>query len=818
MMNSFFRDLHYAARTLLKRPLFAGVAICSLALGIGINATVFSWVERVLLRPLPGVPDAERVVVLKTVAPNGDLLDSSYPDLQDFQRQTQSFTGILAYRHEPLFLGDIATGRRVWSEMVSGNFFDVLGVKPLLGRTFSRDEQTDTPGVAAVAVISETLWRNYFHSDPAIAGKIIELNQHPFTIVGVVPAAFQGTIDGLRFDLWVPVTMLSELTGSRYWVSERNSRPLALMARLKPGADRRQAQAEVQTVAKRLALQYPDSNRKLSAAVLPMSDAPDGVQHILGKLQKILLVIAGAVLLIICANVGNLLLVQASARNKEFAIRASLGASPSRLIRQVFAEALLLAVAGSALGLLAATWMIRAIQLFIPVTVLPVSNLASDGIQGLGVLFTCAVGLLTAVLCGMVPALQLLLRGVQTALRDGGRTSSAGPRARFFRATLVVCELSLALLALIGTGLFIRSFQNAKSAYPGFEPQGVLLAGLDFSQVRSPLVERVAYFRRLRDQLALIPGVRSVSLSQDVPLSLEGGSWEGIEVEGYTPAPGENMKLWRNLVSPGYFRTLEVPIVSGREFLHRDDLTAPRVAIVNETFAKRFFARGPAIGRKIRMWNEDVTIVGIARDGKYLQLNEPALPYFYLPLSQFYRPGSGAAVELRLAGKPDSFADPVRSRIASVNPHVLISAIVPFTDYMSGSYFAQKVGAGLLSVLGLLSLFLAVLGLYGVMAYSIAQRTNEIGIRMALGARPGQVLRLVLREGLLLCLAGVAFGLIPSFLLNRIAAGALYGSRQNDVWIYIAAGLLLTACALLASWVPARRAALTDPVTALRWE
>ncbi len=531
------------------------------------------------------------------------------------------------------------------------------------------------------------------------------------------------------------------------------------------------------------------------------------------------MVIAAAVLLIVCANVSNLLLVQASVRNKEFAIRASLGATPSRLVAQAFSEALLLAAAGTALGLLAATWMIRAIQFFIPMSVLPIANLAGDGIQGLGVLFTCSLGLLSAILCSAVPAFHFSRRDVHACLKDcAGRNSSSSRGTRLFRAGLVVSELSLAMLALIGMGLFIRSFQNARTAYPGFEPQGVLLAGLDFSATRPPLPERIAFFRRLREQLAVTPGVRSVSVSQDVPLSLDGRSWEGIEVPGYVPKPGENMKLWRNLVSPGYFDTLQIPLTDGRDFSYRDDASAPPVAIVNQSFERRFFAGAPAVGRKLRMWGKQITIIGVVRDSKYLELNEAPMPYFYLPLTQFFRPGAGAAVETRVTGNPLDFETTLRKRIHSADSRVLVTATVPFTQYLSGAYFAQKVGAALLTVLGAVSLLLAILGLYGVMAYSIAQRTNEIGIRMALGAQPGRVLRLIMREGLLLGAAGIVVGLIPSLLLSRIASGALYGTPQSESWIYFAAAFILMLCALSASWIPARRAALTDPVTALRWE
>ncbi|MBV8550855.1 MAG: ABC transporter permease [Acidobacteriaceae bacterium] len=816
-MHSFFQDLKYAVRTLLKRPLFTSVALTSLALGIAVNATVFSWVDRILLRPLPGVINAGEIVALKTVAPNGDLLDSSYLDFKDFQKQATTLSAVIAFKQRPLYLGDVATGERVWSEMVSGNFFDVLGVRPIRGRTFSAEEQNSRPGSPATAVLSETLWRGYFRSDPDILGRKIELNRHPFTVIGIVPSAFQGTVNGLRFDLWVPLTMVSELTGSFYWPDDRNARPLDLMARLKPNTSLKQAQAEVQTIASRLALEYPDTNRYLSAAVMPIADSPAGAQRILGRLLKVLLVIAAAVLLIVCANLGNLLLVRATMRTKEFGIRASLGASPRRIAQQLFTETLVLAVGGTALGLLASAWMVHAVEFFVPPTDLPLANLA-HGFHGLDLLFTCALGFLAAIFCGIAPALQLFRHGIQEALREGGRFSSPAARSRILRSGLVVFELSLALFALIGSGLFIRSFQNARNAYPGFEPEGVLLAGIDLSQAHLSKPQRVTFFQRLRDQLTSLPGARSASLSEHVPLGFDNGAWEEIRIEGYIPKAGENMKLWRDIVSPGYFATLKIPLAAGRDFNERDSSASQPVAIVNETFVKRFLPEPPALGRKFLLWDREFTIIGVARDIKYQRLNEGPMPYFYLPLAQAYSSDMGIAVEVRTASRPDTFAEVLRSRIRSADPNVLISVTIPFASFMSASYFAQRVGAHLLTVLGVISLLLAILGLYGVMAYSTTQRTGEIGIRMALGAQPAQVLQLVMREGMGLCLIGIALGLIPSLVLARLAASALYGVGNHDGWIYFAGALILSAAALLATWLPARRAAHIEPTKALHWE
>jgi predicted permease len=816
-MGSFLQDLQYALRTLLKRPAFTVVAVGSLALGIGVNATVFSWVERILLNPMPGVPNGRELVSIKTVATNGDLLDSSFLDFRDFRDQAKTLSGVIAFKQRPLYLGDPPHVERVWSEMVSGNFFDVLKVKPVLGRTFSTEEQAERPGGSPVAVISETLWRRRFQADPNIVGRVIKLNQKAFTIIGVTPAVFPGTVNGLNFDLWVPLMMHAELTGSWNWLDDRNSRPLVLMARVAPGADLKQADTEVRAIAQHLEAAYPNTNRNIGAQVLAMADAPEGVQSVLGKLLKVLLAIGAAVLLIVCANVSNLLLARATARQKEFGIRLSLGATRARLLRQLFTEALVLALAGGALGLLAASWMTRGIEVLLPATDLPIANMAS-GLNSLGFLFTLALCLGTTILCGLAPAWQTFRRKAQDVLRESGRGVSAGVRSRALGGALVVSEISLALIALIGSGLFIQSFENAKTANPGFQPEHVLLAGYDLSQSRYPLEKSLTVLRRLRDHLLNVPGVQNASMCEDVPLGFSAGSWEEVDIHGYAPRRGENMKLYRNVVSPGYFATLEIPLVAGRDFNERDDRRTDRVAVVNETFVKRFLPGRFALGHKFKGFGEEITIIGVARDSRVHQLSEPPTPYFYVPLAQFYSPSMGVGIEVRTVDRPEAFAARLRAEIQSVDPNVAISGTSPFVSYMSASYFAQKVGASLLSVLGVISLALATLGLYGVMTYSMSQRSHEIGIRMAIGARPGQVLKQVMREGMRLCLIGSVAGVALALVVMRLASSVLFGIASNDLVTCLGATSILIFFPLLATWVPARRASRIDPIEALRWE
>lgn len=816
-MGSFLQDFQYALRTLLKRPAFTVVAVGSLALGIGVNATIFSWVERILLEPIAGVPASRELFSIKSVAANGDLIDSSYFDFKDFRGQSKTLSDVIAFKRRALYLGDAPKVERVWSEMVTGNFFDMLGVKAILGRTFSTEEQAERPGGAPVAVIGENFWRRRFQADPNIVGRVIKLNQNAFTIIGVAPASFPGTISGLSFDLWVPLMMHSQLTGSWNWLEDRNARPLDILARLRPGVDLERADVEVSAIAKRLEAAYPGTNVHIGSRVMAMDESPDGVQRILGKLLKVLLAVGAAVLLIVCANVGNLLLARATDRQKEFGIRLSLGATRARLLRQLFTEALVLALAGGALGLLAASWMTRGIELLVPSTDLPIAIVA-NGFDSLGFAFTLALCLGTTILCGLAPAWQTFHRTAQDVLRESGRGLSAGARSRALRGVLVVSELSLALIALIGSGLFIQSFKNAQAANPGFQPEHVLLAGVDLSQSRYPAEQSITLLRRLRDHLLTVPGIQSASICEDVPLGFSNGSWEQVDVRGYLPRAGENMKLYRNVISPGYFDTLKIPLLAGRDFNERDDTRAERVAIVNETFVKRYLAGGPALGHKFRGWGLDISIVGVARDSKYWKLSEPARPYFYVPLSQFFSSGMGVGVEARIADRPEAFEAKLRSEIQSVDPNIAISGTAPFVNYMSASYFAQKVGASLLTVLGCISLGLAMLGLYGVMNYSMSQRSHEIGIRMAVGARPSQVLQLVIREGMRLCLIGAVVGVVLASLVMQLAASVLFGVRSNDLATCAGATFILMALALVAIWLPARRASRIDPIEALRWE
>ncbi len=629
-------DLRYAARMLLKNPGFTAVVALTLALGIGANTTVFGWIEQVLLQPLPGIARPEEILTFETLTASGEFINTSYPDYRDYRDQAKTLAGATVFREFPLAMGDEQETVRVWSELVSGNFFDVLGVRPELGRFFLPEEQAEKPGAEPVAVISHNLWKNRFRGDSGIIGKTIRLNQREFTVIGVAPVEFKGTIAGLYFDVWVPVMMQAQLTRGGEWTESRSNRPLHSLVRLRPGVRKAQAQAEMDTLARQLAQAYPKTNAGIGASLRRLWDAPYGAQSMLLKPLLLLITASGMLLLIICANVGNLVLARATGRRQEIAVRLALGAGRSRIIRQLLVESVLLALLGGGGGLLLSGWIGGALDAFVPRTNLPVALGFTLGGGLFGFAFGCA--LVTAVLFGLAPAWQATRPDLQETLREGGRGGVGDRRSNRLRASLVVVEVALAFVALTGAGLCLRSFQHARTINPGFNPEGVYLAGLNLASSGYDRAQGLEFYPRLRDRLAALPGVEAVSYSERVPLGFEGGSWEEIEVPGYVPKLTDNMRIYDNVVAPGYFALLRIPLLSGRDFTPRDDDRAPAVAVVNETFARRFLPGAMPIGKHFRDSGDDVTIVGLVADGKYRNLTEGSQPYFYRPFPQAYPP------------------------------------------------------------------------------------------------------------------------------------------------------------------------------------
>ncbi len=814
----WIQDIRYALRVSAKSPGFTAVAVATLAVGIAANTTVFSWIDGVLLKPLSGAGRQQELAAFETLTPNGEFLTTSYADFRDYRDHLTLLAGLAVAQPRALSIGQDDGAERVWGELVSGNYFAVLDVKPVLGRVFSPDEYGDRQGGYPVTVISYGLWRRRFHGDRGAIGRTIRVNRQQLTVIGVAPEAFHGTIPGLVFEMWAPAMMGQQLNLMPDWMmADRQTRSFIGVARLKRGVSYRQAQAEIASVGRELGRMYPRTNAGMSATVLPVWKGHFGAQSLMLAPLQVLMAVCGVVLLIVCANIANLLLARAVARQKEFTLRLALGARRWRLVRQLLAESLILAMMGAAVGVPAALWLSTALGGLLPPGVLPVRLEVNLNADILG--FTILVCLLACVVSGVAPALHTSRTDLNEVLKaGGGRAGTAGSRSHGMRRLLVATEVALALVAVIGAGLFARSFQLARRIHPGFDAQHVLVSHLYLSTAGYGVAERKLFCRRLRERLEAQPGVEAVSYADMVPLGFDTGPWEDLQIEGYLPAPSENMKIYRNLVAPGYFRLMRIGLVEGRDFTALDNEKSAPVMIVSEQFARRFFGGRPAIGRKVHGWGQWFRVVGVAKDSKYHTPNEALKPYFYVPFEQVYRADLAIAVYARVAGDPARAVGMVRREIRAMDPNVGLFDAMPLAEFIGASLFGQKVAAVLLSVLGAMALVLAAVGLYSVMAYAVSQRTQEIGIRMALGARPGNVVRMIVGQAMAMASIGLAIGVAAGLVMGRLASGLLVQVSATDPAIFAGATGFLAAVALAASYLPARRATRIDPNHALRGE
>ena len=817
IMSSLLRDIRYGYRTLTRNPAFTAVAILTIGIGIGASATIFSWMRSMLLNPLPGATQPERVVAIENMAPDGEPITTSFLDFCDF-RDHLKLLNLVSVRDGNVFsVGESPNTAKVWGEMVSGNFFDMLGVKPEAGRFFSGAERDDAQNAHALVVISDSYWRNHYHSDRLAIGSTLRINRTPFTIIGVAPEGFHGSRSGLDYELWMPITMYGQLTHTGVWMlRDRNTRNFMMLARLAPGVTLEQARGEVQGLANRMAVADSDSDQGIGATVLPVWQSHFGPQVVLLTPITILMGASGVVLLIVCANLANLLLARATSRLKEFSIRLALGARPARLTQQLLTETLLLAAAGSVCGLMLASVLGSALRWLLPAVARP--TMLQPPLDGQVLAFTASLAFLVALLAGLAPAVHAAGANINEALKEGGRSATSGVHSQRLRGLLVVSEVALAVVALVGAGLFVRSFQTARSIDPGFTPEGVVLAQFDFSTAGYTAQQTDTFCQRLRERLEQQPGVTTVSYDDSPPLGFNGGNWETLEVEGYVPGQNENMKIYRDLVSPGYFDTMKIPLLQGRDFDLRDDAASQKVMIVNQEFVRRFFSQRSVIGRRVHGWGEWFTIIGVARNSKYHRVTESPQPYFYIPIRQVFRPEYGLTFDVRTSGSVNETISAIRREAEAIDPALTIFGAEPMTEYVAASLFGAKIAASLLSVLSGLGLLLAAVGLYSVMAYSVAQRTNEIGIRVTLGAQPRDIMRLVVRQGIVFALAGLLVGSLAAAALAHVVSAMLVGVSPADPLVFAFASVFTVLVTLASAAIPAWRALRVDPAVALRWQ
>jgi predicted permease len=816
-MSILLRDLRYGVRTLARNPGFAAVAVLTIGIGIGASTTIFSWMRSMLLNPLPGAAEPDRIVAIENTAPDGEPLTTSYLDFRDFRDNLHLVAHVTARLGNVFSVGDAPQTSRVWGEMVTGDFFDMLGVTPEAGRFFSTAESDDAQNAHPVVVISHTYCLNHYRSLQAALGTSLRINRTPFTVIGVAPESFHGTRAGFDYEIWLPLTMYGQLTHTGTWMlRDRNTRNFIMFGRLAPGVTIEQARGEVQALADRMAVADADSNQGIGATVLPVWQSHFGTQSVLLTPIAILMAASGLVLLIVCANLANLLLARSTGRMKEFSIRLALGAKPVRLTRQILTETILTAVAGSACGLMIAGVLGGALRWLLPGVARP--TMLQPPLDGQVLAFTTALAFVVAILSGLAPALHAGRANINETLKEGGRGGTSSAHSHRLRGLLVVSAVALAVIALVGAGLFLKSFQTARSIDPGFGPEGVALAQFDFSTAGYNAQQTDGFCRRLRERLEQHPGVTAVSYDDSVPLGFSGGNWETLEVEGYVPGPNENMKIYRDLISPGYFNSMKIPLLEGRDFDLHDDASSLKVMIVNQEFVRRFLANRTVIGRRVHGWGEWFTIVGVAKDSKYHQVTESPQPYFYIPIRQVFRPEYGLTFHVRTSGSVSEAISAVRREAAAIDPGLTIFDAEPMTEYVAASLFGAKIAASLLSVLGGLGLLLAAVGLYSVMAYSVAQRTGEIGIRVTLGAQPGDVMRLVLGQGLTFAFAGLLVGSLAAAGLARVVSAMLVGVSPADPLVYAVATAFTLLVALASAAIPAWRALRVDPAVALRWQ
>lgn len=819
-METFWQDVRYGVRMLVKNPALTLMVVVTLGLGIGANSAMFSVVNTIILKPLP-VPHPEQLAVIaNSHEENTDPHDISYPDFQDYRAHADAFTDMGGYMIG--FVGVTKDDRteRAMISYVTSNYFSLLGLEPQLGRYIMPGEG-DKPGTDPVVVLGNAYWRRRFAADPSVVGKTMTIKGQPFTIIGVVPERFHGTFSLTEMEAYLPIGMTSLDRAYKDFFTRRDEHSLTVLGRLKPGVNTRQAQASLAVIAGQLSKQYPESNKTnkihvfLETSARPFASAVNQSP----LLASVFMGLVSLVLLVACVNVANLLLARATVREKELAIRTALGAGRLRIIRQLLTESVVLALLGGAAGAMSGAWASRLLSRIRLPGDLPVRFDFSPDWHVF--LYIAALTMVAGVLVGLVPALRSSRSNVYDTLREGGRAPSGAGGSHRMRNTLVVAQVAGSMLLLTAAGLFLRSLENARNVDFGFRADHVLNLTLDTSEVGYNEARSTDFYRELERHVRALPGVQSASLAFAVPLGYNLQACY-IHAEGEIVEPGKRGPYGNfTMVGTHFFDTMGVNIRHGRAIGEQDTETSPRVAVVNETLARRFWPNQDPIGR--RFFNnaepdKPLEVVGVSHDGRYTWIFEDPRSFYFVPLAQKF--ASLRTLQVRTVGAPENLVLTVQKEIRALDPNLPVYDVMTMEQTMQGGngLFFLNIGAAFAAALGGLGLALALVGVYGVVAYASSQRTHEIGIRMALGAQRSDVLKMVLQQGFGLVLAGIGLGLVAAFGLSRFIANMLFNMKPADPTTFAGVALLLAAVALVACYLPARRATRIDPIVALRYE
>lgn len=787
-------------------PGLAAVVILSLGVGIGVNTAVFSWIQVMMLKPIPGVDDSGSFFHVDPKSDTGTYPGMSWAEYVDLQPRLQTLTDFVAFRMVPFNVGAPGRTERTYAQLVSGNLFDALKIRPVAGR-FIRPDEADQPGAEPVVVISYDYWQTHFAGSPSAIGQTIRINDNQLTIIGVTPENFQGTILALQFDLWVPATMAPSVFAGSKELEDRNQRGYSAMARLKPGVDQNAANAEFAAAMRQLAASFPESNGRISGELIPYWKAPRGPQVMFITALWILQGVMLLVLLAVCGNTANLVLARASSRYREVGVRLALGAGPGNVVRLMLAENLLLGLLGAALGIVIAWWGTEALRAMPPYGAFPIRFQTS--LDGLGLAFAAALGVISGLLFGAAPALQLGRIDPQQALRSGSKSSGRS----VVRDSLMALQCGLALLVLVVAGLFFASFAESRDTNPGFKVEGLLLATYDLSpSAPTPEYQR-QFATQLLDRLRRVPSVESAALANQMPLDIHGLALRGFTLEGRAQNTQQQEAALSNIVSPGYFKTMEIPIVAGSDFVDLADTAAPPQVIVNEEFVRRYIAPGDPIGRQLTNSGDVYTIAGVVKTSTYEVFGEPPTPAFFFSYRD--RPRYLGEIHLRAkAGSETLLASEVQRAVREIDASLPVYNVRTMAEHVERNLFLRKIPARMFAVIAPLLLSLVAVGIYAVISYTVSQRTTEIGVRIAMGATGDRVVLQIMKEGMLVASTGVFLAWAMAALVQMHLFSRITGATS----VLIAVPIVLMGVAAFSCWLPARRATLVDPVVALRSE